>query len=141
MAQRTGPGALGCDEVYRIVPHDRDQYLGPGDTHPNLDRVRALDRARCYTRSRGDLWIMPRDFAKLREITAQAPVPFRIPGVQSAIVTASVRDLFRWVTPEFASHDPESQGAGGQITSLNGGAITDHVPAPASFVMSLRVIF
>jgi outer membrane receptor protein involved in Fe transport len=141
MAQRTGPGAMGCDEIYRIIPHERDQYLGTGDTHANLGQVRALDRARCYTRSRGDLWIMPRDFAKLREITIQAPVPFAIPGAESAQITASVRNLFRWVTSEFYSHDPESQGAGAQINSLTGGAITDHVPAPASFTMSVRVTF
>jgi TonB-dependent SusC/RagA subfamily outer membrane receptor len=140
MAQRTGPGALGCDEVYRLIPHDRS-YNGPGDAHPNLGQVRALDRFRCFTRSRGDGWIMPRDFAKLREITAQAPIPFAIPGTESAQITASVRNLFRWVTSDFASHDPESQGAGGQINSLNGGAITDHVPAPASFTMSVRVTF
>jgi TonB-dependent starch-binding outer membrane protein SusC len=140
MAQRTGPGALGCDEVYRLIPHDRS-YNGPGDTHPNLDQVRAIDRAMCFTRSRGDLWIFPRDFAKLREITAQAPLPFTVPGTGSTVLTASVRNLLRWVTDDFRSHDPESQGAGGQINSLTGGAITDHVPAPASFIMSLRVTF
>jgi hypothetical protein len=143
MAQRTGPGALGCDEVYRIVPHDRsyDGPVGTIRTHPNLGQVRALDRARCFTSSQQAMWMMPKDFFKLREITAQAPVPFRIPGVETAQITASIRDLFRWVDPEFASHDPESQGAGGQIDSLTGGSITDHVPAPASFTLSLRFTF
>jgi hypothetical protein len=140
MAQRTGPGALGCDEVYRVVPHD-GSYAGTGATHPNLDGVRALDRARCYTRSRQDLWMMPKDFAKLREITVQAPLPFTIPGVESAMGTLSARNLFRWVNSEFASHDPESQGATGQIDSLTGGSITDHVPPPASVTLSFRFIF
>ena len=140
MAQRTGPGALGCDEVYRLIPHDRT-YNGPGETHPNLGKVRALDRARCFTRSVQALWMMPKDFAKLREVSVQAPLPFAIPGVESARATMSVRNLFRWVDPEFASHDPESQGAGNQISSLTGGSITDHVPAPTTVTLSLRFVF
>jgi TonB-dependent starch-binding outer membrane protein SusC len=140
MAQRAGPGALGCDHVYRIIPHD-GSYLGPGDTHPNLDQVRAKDRALCFTRSRADAWNLPMDFAKLREITVQAPIVFLLPMTQGATATASVRNLFRWVNSEFYSHDPETTGAGNLITSLTGGAITDHVPAPASFTFSVRVMF
>ncbi|MEX0912418.1 MAG: TonB-dependent receptor, partial [Gemmatimonadota bacterium] len=141
MAQRTGPGALGCDDVYKIIPHDRDQYLGPGDDHPNLDQVRAKDRALCYTRSRADAWNMPLDFAKLREVSLQAPMPFGIPGVDNASLTASVRNIWRWVNDEFYSHDPESRGAGNQITSLTGGSITDHVPPPATATLSIRASF
>jgi hypothetical protein len=140
MAQRTGLGAIGCDHVYRIIPHD-GSYRGPGDPHPNLDQVRALDRALCYTRSRADAWNLPLDFAKLREVTLQAPIPFGVPGVQNPTMTASVRNLLRWVNSDFYSHDPESLGAGSQITSLTGGAITDHVPAPATFTFSIRASF
>jgi len=140
MAQRTGPGALGCDEVYRLVPHDRT-YNGPGETHPNLGQVRALDRARCFTTSRQDLWMMPKDFAKLREVTIQSPVPFTIPGIESAMATLSGRNLLRWVSSDFASHDPESQGSTSQIDNLTGGSITDHVPPPATVTLSLRFVF
>lgn len=140
MAQRTGAGAMGCDHVYRIIPHDRS-YLGPGDTHPNLGQVRAWDRALCFARSRADAWNLPLDFAKLREVTLQAPFPVQLPGVENATVTLSGRNLFRWVNSDFYSHDPEALGAGSQITSLTGGSITDHVPAPASFVLSIRASF
>jgi TonB-dependent SusC/RagA subfamily outer membrane receptor len=140
MAQRTGPGALGCDEVYRLIPHDRS-YNGPGEDHPNLSQVRALDRARCFTSSIQALWMMPKDFAKLREVTVQSPIPFTIPGVESAMATLSARNLFRWVSSDFASHDPEAQGATGQISSLTGGSITDHVPPPATVTLSLRFVF
>jgi hypothetical protein len=140
MAQRTGPGALGCDEVYRVIPHDRT-YNGPGENHPNLSQVRALDRARCFTSSIQALWMMPKDFAKLREVTVQSPIPFTIPGVESATATLSARNLYRWVSSDFASHDPESQGATNQISSLTGGSITDHVPPPATVTLSLRFVF
>lgn len=140
MAQRTGAGAVGCDHVYRIIPHDRS-YLGPGDTHPNLDRVNARDRALCFARSRADAWNLPLDFAKLREVTLQAPLPFQLPRVESAFITLSGRNLLRWVNEDFYSHDPEALGSGGQITSLTGGSITDHVPAPASFTLSIRATF
>lgn len=140
MAQRTGAGAMGCDHVYRIIPHD-GSYLGPGHTHPNLDRVRARDRALCFTRSRADAWNLPLDFAKLREVTLQAPLPLPLPRVEGATITLSGRNLFRWVNSDFYSHDPEALGAGSQITSLTGGSITDHVPAPASFSLSIRASF
>lgn len=140
MAQRTGPGALGCDEVYRLIPHDRS-YNGPGEDHPNLSQVRALDRARCFTSSRQDLWMMPKDFAKLREVSIQSPVPFTIPGVESAMATLSGRNLLRWVNSDFASHDPETQGSTSQIDNLTGGSITDHVPPPATVTLSLRFVF
>ncbi len=140
MAQRTGAGAVGCDHVYRIIPHDRS-YLGPGDDHPNLGQVRAWDRALCFARSRADAWNLPLDFAKLREVTLQAPMPFALPRVENATLTLSARNLFRWVNSDFYSHDPEALGAGSQITSLTGGSITDHVPAPASFVLSIRASF
>lgn len=140
MAQRAGAGALGCDHVYRIIPHD-GSYLGPGDTHPNLDQVRAWDRALCYSRSRADAWNLPLDFAKLREVSLQAPFPVALPGVNSASVTVSARNLLRWVNSDFYSHDPEALGSGSQITNLTGGSITDHVPAPASFTFSIRASF
>jgi len=140
MAQRTGAGAIGCDHVYEIIPHDRT-YLGPGDTHPNLGQVNARDRALCFSRSRSSAWYLPLDFAKLREVTLQAPLPLPLSRVENATVTLSARNLFRWVNSDFYSHDPEALGSGAQITSLTGGAITDHVPAPASFTLSVRVIF
>jgi len=140
MSQRTGPGSLGCDEVYRLIPHDRT-YNGPGEDHPNLSQVRALDRARCFTSSVQALWMMPKDFAKLREVTVQSPIPFTIPGVESATATVSARNLYRWVNSDFASHDPETQGSTSQIDNLTGGSITDHVPAPATVTLSLRFVF
>jgi outer membrane receptor protein involved in Fe transport len=139
IATQTGPGANGCDDAaYRHVPHD--EYLGPGDTHPNLDQVRALDRARCYARSRDDVWFMPADFAKLREITLQAPLPFGLPLVEDATVTASISNLLRWTNSEFASQDPEARHARDQINTLQS-IVSDQVPAPASFTLSFRAAF
>ncbi len=138
VAQRGPRGALGCDPVYEHVPWD--EYAGPGDSHPNLDEVRALDRARCYSSTRSDVWFMPADFFKLREITAQLPVPFRIPGATSARFTASVRNIWRWVNDEFASFDPEIISSRSQISALGFG-ISDQIPPAASATFSLRVTF
>jgi outer membrane receptor protein involved in Fe transport len=139
IATQTGLGANGCDDAaYRFVPHD--EYLGPGDTHANLGQVRALDRARCYARSRDDVWFMPADFAKLREITLQSPLPFGLPLVESATVTASVKNLFRWTNSEFASQDPEARHARDQVNTLQS-IVSDQVPPPATFTVSLRAIF
>jgi hypothetical protein len=85
--------------------------------------------------------MMPKDFAKLREVTVQSPIPFTIPGVESATATVSARNLYRWVNSDFASHDPETQGSTSQIDNLTGGSITDHVPAPATLTLSLRFVF
>jgi TonB-dependent starch-binding outer membrane protein SusC len=138
LAQR-GPGALGCDHAYRIVPHG--EYSGPGDTHPNLDQLRAYDRALCYESSQSAMWRLPQDFARLREISARAPLPVTIPGTSDAFVTLSARNLARWVNHDFYSHDPETQGAANPMGSLTGGSVTDHVPAPATITASLRVTF
>ena len=138
LTARTGAGALACDDVYEIVPWT--EYRGPGDAHPNLSDVRALDRARCYSRVDADTWTFRADFFKLREVTAQAPIPFALPGVKNAVVTGSLRNVWRWVNPEFASFDPEIIASRDQITALMFW-ITDQLPPPASAVLSVRVNF
>lgn len=138
IAQRGPIGPVGCDEVYQVIPWS--EYKGPGDTHPKLDQVRALDRALCYRRARSDAWTMPADFFKLREITAQIPSPVNIPGTGSTSLTASVRNLWRWTNSDFYSFDPEVVGSRDQIASL-ASSTTDQIPPPASVTLSVRITF
>jgi TonB-dependent starch-binding outer membrane protein SusC len=144
VSQRGPTGAVGCDDVYKLVPWSA--YDGPGSTgakaNPaNLDKVRALDRARCYKNARSDVWFMPMDFFKLREISARIPVPAKwIPRATSAVASVSVKNYWRWVNSEFASFDPELIGSRSQVTALSS-TITDQLPPPASATFSLRVTF
>jgi hypothetical protein len=121
------------------------EYDGPTGTggrnqHPRLSEVRALDRARCYRLARSDVWRMPADFFKLREVSAQLPLPFTIPRIKSSYLTLSGRNLWRWVNDEFASFDPEIISSREQITSLEFG-ISDQLPPVSSVTASLRFTF
>ena len=141
VAQRGPRGPVGCDDVYKIVPWA--SYTGPGD--PNapaaISQVRALDRARCYKNARSDVWFMPLDFFKLREVTVQAPIPTRfIPRATSAFASLSFHNLWRWTNSEFASFDPELVGSRDNVNQLFS-MITDQMPSPATATFSLKLTF
>jgi hypothetical protein len=141
VAQRGPRGPVGCDDVYKIVPWA--SYTGPGD--PNapaaISQVRALDRARCYKNARSDVWFMPLDFFKLRDVTVQAPIPARfIPRATSAFASLSFHNLWRWTTSEFASFDPELIGSRDNVNQLFS-SITDQMPSPATATFSLKLTF
>jgi hypothetical protein len=135
-----------CDVIYRIVPWN--EYDGPRtmydgnvaviNTHVNLDQVNAVDRARCYQKViSGNIFTWPADFFKVREITIQAPIPFRIPRVQSAMLTLSARNLFTRMSKNNRSQDPD---AGNSVENLTF-SFSDAVPAPAEFTISFRATF
>jgi outer membrane receptor protein involved in Fe transport len=141
VAQRGPRGPVGCDNVYKIVPWA--SYTGPGD--PNapaaISQVRALDRARCYKNARSDVWFMPLDFFKLREVTVQAPIPTRFfPRATSAFVSLSFHNLWRWTNREFASFDPELIGSRDNVNQLFS-LITDQLPPPTTATFSLKLTF
>src|SRR5438093_135797 len=141
VAQRGPRGPVGCDDVYKIVPWA--SYTGPGD--PNapaaISQVRALDRARCYKNARSDVWFMPLDFFKLREVTLQVPIPTRfIPRATSAFASLSFHNLWRWTNSEFASFDPELIGSRDNVNQLFS-SITDQLPPPATATFSLKLTF
>ncbi len=141
VAQRGPRGPVGCDDVYKIVPWA--SYTGPGD--PNapaaISRVRALDRARCYKNARSDVWFMPLDFFKVREVTLQAPIPTRfVPRATSALASLTFHNLWRWTNSEFASFDPELVGSRDNVNQLFS-MITDQLPPPATATFSLKLTF
>ena len=144
LAQRGPYGTPSCDEVYRIVPWD--EYHGPASIypasrvtdHPNIGRVMAIDRARCYRSViAGTLLKWPADIFKVREITVQSPFPFRLPSLQSTTMTVSVRNIFTFLPARYRSQDPE---VGGSVEGLTFGFL-DAIPAPAEFTVSLRTTF
>lgn len=111
----------------------------------NLGEVTAIDRARCIsTFALRDFAIYPQDFFKVREVSVAAPVPFEIPGAQSARVVLSARNAIRWKKAKYNFADPESSGGftvGNtgmhERTQSTGGSI----PTPAFYTLSLRVTF
>ncbi|MBI4421004.1 MAG: TonB-dependent receptor, partial [Gemmatimonadetes bacterium] len=144
LAQRGPYGTPNCDEVYRLVPWQ--EYDGPKNiyptsvqsTHPNLDQVNAVDRARCYRRIiQSNLFTWPANFFKVREITLQAPLPFQVPRTQSAILTVSVRNIFTFSSARNRSQLPD---VGGSVEGLTFG-FSDAIPAPAELTVSLRATF
>jgi TonB-dependent starch-binding outer membrane protein SusC len=144
LAQRGPYGTPSCDEVYRIVPWA--EYDGPyprsaRKTHPNLGRVNAVDRARCYRETPvGDLFKWPADFFKVREITVQAPLPFQLRGTQATTVTLSLRNIFTLLPARNRSQDPDAGATGNSVEGLTF-QFLDAIPAPAEFTVSFRTTF
>jgi TonB-linked SusC/RagA family outer membrane protein len=111
----------------------------------DLSQVTAIERARCIsTFALRDFAIYPQDFFKLREVSIAAPVPFDLPGVQSARVVLSARNALRWRKAKYNFADPE--GSGGftigntgmhERTQSTGGSI----PTPAFYTLALKVNF
>lgn len=120
----------GCFETYNI------------EETQGRSAVTAEQRARCLDVGsvRADNFVYPADFFKLREVTLQAAVPEGwIPSASRATLTVSGRNLWKWVNEDFPVFDPEMGANTGFNTSVR--SILEHVPAPASFTASLRVIF
>lgn len=111
----------------------------------NLSNVTALERARCISSNAlRDFAIYPQDFFKLREVSVAAPVPFELPGVESARVVLSARNTLRWRKAKYNFADPETSGGFqlndtgmDQATQTTGGTIA----TPAIYTLALRVSF
>jgi outer membrane receptor protein involved in Fe transport len=87
----------------------------------------------------GDWFIYPADFFKLRDITLKVPVRFAIPGTSSATLSLSALNVWTWKNKNFPVFDPEVGGDRGSLSVVR--SITEHVPPPALYKMSLRVVF
>jgi hypothetical protein len=131
-----GNGAPACEQAYALVPYTPNTNWKKAD----LSGIRALDRARCYRGSVSGAWIYPADFFKVRDITLVVPARAVIPGVRSAQLTFSLRNALRWTNKDFGAFDPEMIASRSNTSAL-APSITEHAPAPARFVTSLRVSF
>ena len=102
----------------------------------------ARDRLLCDSRFyRAGSFIQKGDFFKIRDVTARAPLPFRVPGASSAFLTLSAQNFYRWVNSEWDIFEPEMMGAaepGVQRVRALGIGVT---PPPATFMASLRLTF
>jgi TonB-dependent starch-binding outer membrane protein SusC len=102
----------------------------------------ARERLLCDSRHyRQGSFIQKADFFKLREVSARAALPFRVPGASSAFITLSAHNWYRWVNDEWDIFEPEMMGSaepGVQRVRALGIGVT---PPPATFMGSVRLVF
>ena len=106
-----------------------------------LSEATALETARCtVSSSRADYFIYPTRFFKIREVSLSVPIPARlIRGAQSANLTIAGHDIFRWLNKDFPVFDPETGNNDGFNSAVR--SILEHVPPPARYIATVRVIF
>jgi TonB-dependent starch-binding outer membrane protein SusC len=102
-------------------------------------QLTAKDRWMCDL-AHAPFLVYPADFFRMRELTAQAPVPFAVPGASSAFVTLSVQNFWSWLNKDFLQMDPEIAGNDGMQSGVTR-SIWEQVPPPASFRASFRIVF
>jgi hypothetical protein len=89
--------------------------------------------------ARQDMFIFKADFFKVRDITLMVPLGHRwMPRARNSSIVFSAQNLFRhnYGMPMF---DPEMSGNDGFNPTVR--YISEHIPAPATFLTSLRVSF
>jgi TonB-dependent SusC/RagA subfamily outer membrane receptor len=101
----------------------------------------AKERAFCNpTNARPDLFIFKADFFKLRDITLRAAVPQKLRvGAQSAWISLSVQNWYRWQNKDMRLFDPEMAGNDGFNQTVR--YISEHIPSPATVLAQLRFTF
>ncbi|MSR07907.1 MAG: hypothetical protein EXR93_12730 [Gemmatimonadetes bacterium] len=101
----------------------------------------ARERARCNPRlSQGDWFVYPTDFMKIRDATARIAIPDAwVPGAASAALTLSAQNFYRWLNSDFLVFEPEMSGQQGSEAKVR--SLSEHIPAPATYLMSLRLTF
>jgi hypothetical protein len=101
--------------------------------------ITAWERATCVPANvKQDMFIFPADFFKLRDLTVTIPLGKLIPGTSSSSFVFTAQNFFRknYGMPMF---DPEQSGNDGFNAPVR--YISEHIPAPATFLTSLRISF
>jgi TonB-linked SusC/RagA family outer membrane protein len=120
----------GCYDFYTLQETNR------------VAEATALQTARCtVSLTRSDYFIYPANFFKMRELSLSIPVPNRFlkGGAQSARLTLSGHNVWKWVNKDFPVFDPETGNNDGFNSRVR--SILEHVPPPAIYIAALRVTF
>jgi len=88
--------------------------------------------------ARQDMFIFPADFFKIRDITVTVPLGKLIPHTASSSLVLSAQNVFR-KNIGMPLFDPEMSGNDGFNVGVR--YISEHIPAPALFLTSLRISF
>ncbi|MBU6366328.1 MAG: TonB-dependent receptor [Gemmatimonadetes bacterium] len=101
--------------------------------------VTNYENATCVqANTKEDMFIFKADFFKLRDATITVPMGKLIPGTQNSLFVLTAQNLFRrnYGMPMF---DPEQSGNDGYSAVAR--YISEHIPAPAVFMASLRLTY
>lgn len=120
------------------------------NSYPKIDagngsQLTAREQAMCIASNASrDLAIFPMDFFRMRDVTLQIPVPFKILRANSAMVSLSAQNFYTWKKAKDSFLDPETSGG---FTTGNTGmtekvhSVGGSIPIPATYVFSLRVTY
>jgi len=114
-----------CERAYPLI-------AGGGDLTPR-------ERLTCIpANARSDMFIFPADFFKIRDLTVTIPLGKLVPRTASSALVLSAQNFFRrnYGMPLF---DPEMSGNDGFNAPVR--YISEHIPAPAMYLTSLRLTF
>ena len=119
----------GCYEFYTLQETGR------------LAEAKAIDAARCTVAlTKADYFIYPADFFKLRTLALSVPLPRKyLAGATSGQVTLSGHNIWKSVNEDFPVFDPETGNNGGFDSRVR--SILEHVPPPATYTASIRLVF
>ncbi|MEP6609642.1 MAG: TonB-dependent receptor [Burkholderiaceae bacterium] len=98
-----------------------------------------FETATCIQKNiKSDMLIFPADFFKLRDLTVSVPLGKLIPQTSSSMLVLTAQNFYRrnYGMPMF---DPEQSGNDGFNVAAR--YISEHIPAPAVFISSLRISF
>jgi TonB-dependent starch-binding outer membrane protein SusC len=110
-------------------------YAAIAATQPLTPR----ERLTCVpANARQDMFIFPADFFKIRDITVTVPLGKLIPNTASSSLVFSAQNVFR-KNIGMPLFDPEMSGNDGFNVGVR--YISEHIPAPALFLTSLRISF
>jgi outer membrane receptor protein involved in Fe transport len=84
---------------------------------------------------KSDMFIFPADFFKIRDVTLAIPLGQAIPRTRNAIVSFTATNFYRW--QKMPLFDPEMSGNDGFNAPVK--YISEHIPSPATFTMSLKL--
>jgi hypothetical protein len=119
----------GCYEFYTLQESGR------------VNEARAIDAARCTVAlTRADYFIYPADFFKLRNVSFSVPLPQKyLGGASSGRLTLSGHNIWKSVNSDFPVFDPETGNNDGFNSRVR--SILEHVPGPATYTASVRLVY
>lgn len=87
---------------------------------------------------KSDMFVFPADFFKIRDVTLAIPLGQLLPRTRNGAISFTAANFYRWKKglPLF---DPEMSGNNGFNAPVK--YISEHIPAPATFTMSLKLAF
>ena len=101
--------------------------------------INAWDSSTCIAKNvKQDMFIFPADFFKIRDLTVTIPLGHLIPRTSSSSFVFTAQNFYRR-TYGLSMFDPEQSGNDGFNAPVR--YISEHIPAPATFLTSLRISF